>query len=991
MEVSFADGNSFITPSSLHSDNQQQQQIQRQQTNNQQQQQQTQQAGFKSWVTERIQLLQSSTSSNNLSHPSSSNRKRQNGFTSSSKKSAKLTSSNGSESSSHRNEGVFSKWTRRFQNSSRGGKHAVILFKEEIVFRNLDPATYFEDNKRKIDFVLVYETKGSTSEKDTEKRRKAGRDKFFSELERQGLQLEEVIDEDGQQHCTVYVKVHVPFEVLCLYAEELNMRAPLQLASQDDDDIHGVTIDSHQWSARLWSRILPCVSNPMLTSIPHRPPDYFTCPFKKDKISKYHGSDQQQTFFTVRHRIRIAYEILQNTYYGTRSRAEIGVNRMVQEKYFTAAYPPHDGSYHLPEYFVPEEHLNARQILYKYWASWGMWYRYQPLDHVREYFGEKIAIYFAWLGFYTAWLLPAALVGLIVFVLSVISLNHNPVAQQVCDEDNSFNMCPLCDACATWKLSENCLNSWLAYLFDNGYTVFFAVFVSFWSVLFLEYWKRTSAVLAHHWDVFDFAPLEENPRPQYAALSTEMRKNPITNQLEPYFPERVRTARMISGISVLFMMIMVVIIFVAGVVIYRSLIVIPLLSTDLFRSQASLIASASGAAIQVILIMLSAQVYEFVAERFNDWEMHRTQEEYDNNLTFKVFVFQFINYYSSIIYIAFFKGKFTGYPGHYGRIFDIRLEDCPNGDCLMEMATQLAVIMVGKQIINNTMEIGLPMVKKWWNKWMKMRWRTTLGRRGGTNGNPQSMLNKEGVDSTSTTQPGGGTAETSGAGANVKTARLEEDYMLPENEGLFEEYLEMVLQFGFITIFVCAFPLAPLFALLNNWLEIRVDANKYVCQVRRAVAERANNIGIWYEILAAISRIAVITNAFLIAFTSDFMEKTFYSYTMESDLEGYVNFTLSVAPTEFDQKHPESAGCSYKGFRDSNGELTINFWKILAIKLAFMIMFEHFVFMVGVAIDVFVPDIPEDLDLKIKRERFLARQALSHIPEKEKIWTEIQD
>ena len=78
---------------------------------------------------------------------------------------------------------------------------------------------------------------------------------------------------------------------------------------------------------------------------------------------------------------------------------------------------------------------------------------------------------------------------------------------------------------------------------------------------------------------------------------------------------------------------------------------------------------------------------------------------------------------------------------------------------------------------------------------------------------------------------------------NLKWARLEEDYILPENEGLFEEYLEMVLQFGFITIFVCAFPLAPLFALLNNWMEIRVDANKYVCQVRRAVAERANNIG----------------------------------------------------------------------------------------------------------------------------------------------------
>lgn len=52
-----------------------------------------------------------------------------------------------------------------------------------------------------------------------------------------------------------------------------------------------------------------------------------------------------------------------------------------------------------------------------------------------------------------------------------------------------------------------------------------------------------------------------------------------------------------------------------------------------------------------------------------------------------------------------------------------------------------------------------------------------------------------------------------------------------------------VIQFGFVSLFVASFPLAPLFALLNNVIEIRLDAKKFVTELRRPVAVRAKDIG----------------------------------------------------------------------------------------------------------------------------------------------------
>ena len=87
----------------------------------------------------------------------------------------------------------------------------------------------------------------------------------------------------------------------------------------------------------------------------------------------------------------------------------------------------------------------------------------------------------------------------------------------------------------------------------------------------------------------------------------------------------------------------------------------------------------------------------------------------------------------------------------------------------------------------------------------------------------------------------------------------------------------MVIQFGFCTIFVASFPLAPLMALLNNIIEIRLDAFKFVNLKRRVPVEMAKNIGAWEKILEVLAAVALIANALVAGFTSDMIPKFVYA------------------------------------------------------------------------------------------------------------------
>uniref|UniRef100_A0A3Q3BGL7 Anoctamin n=1 Tax=Kryptolebias marmoratus TaxID=37003 RepID=A0A3Q3BGL7_KRYMA len=835
-------------------------------------------------------------------------------------------------------------------------------------------SVFFRDGVRRIDYVLSY-----VDDKDGDKKQKEKREVYEFNLKEFGLELELEEKSESEDGKTYFVKIHAPWEILATYANVLKIKVPFKV-SDTQGDSSSIPMNWLSTPFRLPKDIM------------HPEPDYFTAPFNKDK-SEFFLIDNKDTFFPPSTRNRIVYYLLSRCSYTRKECGDVekkGIKRLLNNGTYTAAFPLHDSRYWTKS--KDENSKSERYTLYKHWAQFLCFFKEQPLDLVRKYYGEKIGIYFAWLGFYTEMLLFAAVVGTICFIYGFLTYDDNEWSKEICSERIGGNivMCPLCDKkCGFWKLNTTCNSSWQSHLFDNVATVFFAIFMGIWVTLFLEFWKRRQARLEYEWDLFDFEEEQQQLqlRPEYEIKCHVQKEDPITKEMEPYLPLTSKCARTcLSGATVL-LWILLIIACIIGVIAYR-LAVYAAFASIMKDSPTNnlevvgpyitpqLATSVTASCINFVIIMILNLLYERVAIWITDMEIPKTHLEYENKLTVKMFLFQFVNYYSSCFYVAFFKGKFVGYPGDYAYMFGkwskLRNEECDPGGCLIELTTQLVIVMTGKQVWGNIQEALLPWLMNWW------------GSRKARN-HPESLY-----------------------------SRWEQDHDLQSfgQLGLFYEYLEMVIQFGFITLFVASFPLAPLLALINNVIEVRVDAWKLTTQFRRPVAAKAHCIGAWQEILNGIAVFSVVTNAFIVAFTSDMIPRLVYMYAYQPDgemnMKGYINNSLSVFNiSEIPAKNSPENGenppwfndsittCRYRDYRYPPGHEkqyshTMQFWHILAAKLAFIIIMEHVVFLVKYFVAWLIPDVPSDVRARIKRERYLVQKEL-HDYEVRKLREQLQE
>ncbi|KAG5900570.1 hypothetical protein JTB14_022876 [Gonioctena quinquepunctata] len=524
------------------------------------------------------------------------------------------------------------------------------------------------------------------------------------------------------------------------------------------------------------------------------------------EFSSYEGSNDENIFFTTEERQWLVLRLLEGIRAKSSDKDVIPDLNLVEDQpiipkcliggVISHVFPLHD-----PAALERLQNTWVRDVFAR-----------QPLDDITEYFGVKIGMYFAWLGHYTTALSIPALFGFIFWL---------------------------------------CCNGKHQTLEDVGY-VLFSIFNVVWVTTYLQAWKRYSAELAFRWGTLDQRDdLLAEPRPLFRG---PLEVSPVTRRLEPHHPPWKR--------HVFRYCVTVPIIAVCLVAVFCIMIVSLQIQDywdNILRNQG--LPDWLGYLPKIMLaviITLMDEAYFRIAIWLNDKENYRLETKYENHLIGKVALFQFVNSFLSLFYIAFY------------------LQD------QARLKEQLAALLIARQVIGNIKESALPymlehmrLAKMSFDMWGALSPLVAKPPPG----------NENSTDETSSNDTKEGGLDQPNAKRSMSQAELEST--LYKYDGTFSDHLEMTIQLGYVILFSSAFPPAALCAMLNNLIEIRSDAFKlaYVCQ--RPFGQRVPNM-VHGRMYGYMSIMAVLVNCALIGLSGQV-------HRMFSDMTATQTILLIVA------------------------------------------------------------------------------------------------
>jgi hypothetical protein len=328
-----------------------------------------------------------------------------------------------------------------------------------------------------------------------------------------------------------------------------------------------------------------------------------TAPYYANQHQLYR--EENGSLFSDLDRQRLVLSMIESR--RTRGGAEVDINYLYRSNLLYKFFPLHDES---------------KQVY-----LWNEWvkkpWRTQPVNQIREYFGEKVGFYFGFMGYCIKWLMPISVLGLAIFVI-----------QQI-------DSAPL----RRWSYIGSAV---------------WSIFMPLWAMLFVEFWKRKSITRAVRWGM-DTLDVAEQSRASYTGhlqvgtwwgktwidLRSASQKDQTLFRLNIYEAPSHRMKRIILSSWPLLLGMTLVSLGVAWIFVMAS----------------ALVSSPSGkigvSVFNGFMIVFLSIIYRVVARWLTDQENHRTDTDAEDSLIVKIFVFDFVNAFGTIFYQAFVRYNVT--------------------------------------------------------------------------------------------------------------------------------------------------------------------------------------------------------------------------------------------------------------------------------------------------------------------------------------------
>lgn len=397
------------------------------------------------------------------------------------------------------------------------------------------------------------------------------------------------------------------------------------------------------------------------------------------------------------------------------------------------------------------------------------------IEKVRDYFGERIAMYFLFMSHFMKWLVLPSICGTGLWAVGVI------------------------------------------YGSPDNYAAFIVVVgISLWSIFFVHFWRRNAATHAAKWGTLGMGSDLEATRPGFMGTC---RINPVTGRIDRYYPWSDRLYKVLFSYTVLLFSIACLFFSVAVLFFLRHV----------FHEHGGRIWFM---VINAVVVEILNNVFTKVAMWLTDRENHRTPTEHAQHLLAKTIIFKFINCYISLYYIAFFKENAAIFGQPLSCMYNERLQE---NDCLRDLGWQLAIFVIVRLILQNSLEIGTPY-------FIMMYRRITEGRQFQTGlfTNPMTVM------------PDMSSAE--------KQSKKEE-------YDLYQDMDEVLILYGYGTLFIVACPWVPMLCLLSCIFECFLDQKKLVFLYRRPMPQPAANNEPWDTAFDVFGLLAMMTNTAVIIFS----------------------------------------------------------------------------------------------------------------------------